>query len=158
MLAGPVEATALGNVLVQARAAGELGSLADMRAGDLSYIDPVGAGVDHGVDLLVGYAALPQRGQDVVVDVLVVPVGERRGDHRHGAAVVGDRGRMYQLGHELRRRGLFVAPVDYPAVPEERICFRACVTANHTRADLDEALNILSDVFVPAVPAAMQHA
>ena len=71
--------------------------------------------------------------------------------------VVGDRGRMYQLGHELRRRGLFVAPVDYPAVPEDRICFRACVTANHTRADLDEALNILSDVFVPAVPA-MQHA
>ena len=32
MLAGPVEATALGNVLVQARAAGELGSLAEMRA------------------------------------------------------------------------------------------------------------------------------
>ena len=32
VLAGPVEATALGNVLVQARAAGELGSLADMRA------------------------------------------------------------------------------------------------------------------------------
>ena len=31
VLAGPVEATALGNVLVQARAAGELGSLADMR-------------------------------------------------------------------------------------------------------------------------------
>ena len=65
--------------------------------------------------------------------------------------VVGDRARMYQLGHELRRRGLFVAPVDYPAVPEDRICFRACVTANHTRADLDEALNILSDTFVPAV-------
>jgi rhamnulokinase len=32
VLAGPVEATALGNILVQARAAGELGSLADMRA------------------------------------------------------------------------------------------------------------------------------
>jgi rhamnulokinase len=32
VLAGPVEATALGNVLVQARATGELGSLADMRA------------------------------------------------------------------------------------------------------------------------------
>jgi glycine C-acetyltransferase len=65
--------------------------------------------------------------------------------------VVGDRARMYQLGHELRRRGLFVAPVDYPAVPEDRICFRACVTANHTRADLDEALNILADTFVPSV-------
>jgi rhamnulokinase len=32
VLAGPVEATALGNVLVQARGAGELGSLADLRA------------------------------------------------------------------------------------------------------------------------------
>jgi rhamnulokinase len=32
VVAGPVEATALGNVLVQARAAGELGSLAEVRA------------------------------------------------------------------------------------------------------------------------------
>lgn len=63
--------------------------------------------------------------------------------------VVGDRGRMYRLGHELRSRGLFVAPVDYPAVPQDRICFRACVTANHTRADLDEALGILEETLVP---------
>ena len=69
--------------------------------------------------------------------------------------VVGDRERMYRLGHELRARGLFVAPVDYPAVPEDRICFRACVTANHSRADLDEALNIVADTFFPA---RMQHA
>lgn len=67
--------------------------------------------------------------------------------------VIGDRKRMYQLGHELRRRGLFVAPVDYPAVPEEGICFRACVTANHTRADLDEALNIISDTLFPDLVA-----
>ena len=59
--------------------------------------------------------------------------------------VIGDRERMYRMGHELRRRGLWVAPVDYPAVPGDKICFRACVTANHTRADLDEALNILDD-------------
>ncbi len=64
--------------------------------------------------------------------------------------VIGDRERMYRLGHELRHRGLWVAPVDYPAVPQDRICFRACVTANHTRADLDEALNILSDTLVPS--------
>ena len=64
--------------------------------------------------------------------------------------VIGDRERMYRLGHELRRRGLWVAPVDYPAVPQDRICFRACVTAKHTRADLDEALNILEDTLVPA--------
>jgi len=64
--------------------------------------------------------------------------------------VIGDRERMYRLGHELRHRGLWVAPVDYPAVPQDKICFRACVTANHTRADLDEALNILSDTLLPA--------
>ena len=67
--------------------------------------------------------------------------------------IIGDRARMYQLGHELRRRGLFVAPVDYPAVPQDRICFRACVSANHTRADLDEALNVLEDVLVPQLAA-----
>jgi glycine C-acetyltransferase len=65
--------------------------------------------------------------------------------------VIGDRERMYRLGHELRRRGLWVAPVDYPAVPQNRICFRACVTAKHSRADLDEALNILEDTLAPAL-------
>jgi glycine C-acetyltransferase len=64
--------------------------------------------------------------------------------------VIGERERMYRLGHELRQRGLWVAPVDYPAVPLNRVCFRACVTAKHTRADLDEALNILEDTLVPA--------
>jgi 7-keto-8-aminopelargonate synthetase-like enzyme len=51
----------------------------------------------------------------------------------------------------LRSRGLWVAPVDYPAVPLNRVCFRACVTAGHTRGDLDEALNILEDTLVPAL-------
>ncbi|MBA3544209.1 MAG: aminotransferase class I/II-fold pyridoxal phosphate-dependent enzyme [Chthoniobacterales bacterium] len=67
--------------------------------------------------------------------------------------VIGDRERMYRMGHELRARGLWVAPVDYPAVPQDRICFRACVTALHTRADLDEALNILEDTLVPSLMA-----
>jgi rhamnulokinase len=40
ILAGPVEATALGNVLVQARAAGELGSLAEMRAVSAASVLP----------------------------------------------------------------------------------------------------------------------
>jgi rhamnulokinase len=41
VLAGPVEATALGNVLMQARAAGELGSFADMRTVARASADPV---------------------------------------------------------------------------------------------------------------------
>jgi rhamnulokinase len=41
VLAGPVEATALGNVLVQARAAGELGSLAELREVAAASATPV---------------------------------------------------------------------------------------------------------------------
>lgn len=41
VLAGPVEATALGNVLVQARARGELGSFADLRAVAAASAQPV---------------------------------------------------------------------------------------------------------------------
>jgi rhamnulokinase len=40
VLAGPVEATALGNVLVQARAIGELASLTEMRALAAASVDP----------------------------------------------------------------------------------------------------------------------
>jgi rhamnulokinase len=40
VLAGPVEATALGNVLVQARAAGEVGALEDMRALSAASVEP----------------------------------------------------------------------------------------------------------------------
>jgi rhamnulokinase len=40
VLAGPVEATALGNVLMQARATGDLGSLADLRAVAAASADP----------------------------------------------------------------------------------------------------------------------
>ncbi len=41
LLVGPIEATALGNVLVQARAAGELASLADMREVAAASAEPV---------------------------------------------------------------------------------------------------------------------
>jgi glycine C-acetyltransferase len=57
--------------------------------------------------------------------------------------------RLYRLGHALLRRGLFLAPIDYPAVAHDRIRFRAAITAAHTRADLDEALEIIRDVIVP---------
>jgi len=66
--------------------------------------------------------------------------------------VVGDdRALLYKLGHEMRRQGLFVTPVDYPTVPLDQVRFRASVTTLHTKADLDEALQIIEDVFVPAM-------
>lgn len=60
-----------------------------------------------------------------------------------------DRLMLYELTALLRERGLFVAPVDYPSVPEDELRFRTCVTAAHTKADLDQALNIVSDTVVP---------
>lgn len=59
-----------------------------------------------------------------------------------------DRPLLYELGHAMLARGLFLAPVDYPSVPEDRVRFRASVTAVHTRADLDEALSIIEDTVV----------
>jgi glycine C-acetyltransferase len=67
--------------------------------------------------------------------------------------IVGDnRDLLYELGHAMLDRGLFLAPVDYPSVPQDRLRFRASITAVHTRADLDEALNVLEDTLAGRVP------
>lgn len=50
---------------------------------------------------------------------------------------------LYEAGHELLERGLFIAAADYPSVPPDQVRFRASITAAHTPADLDEALDIL---------------
>lgn len=66
--------------------------------------------------------------------------------------VVGEqRALLYELALEMRARGLFMTPVDYPTVPLDQARFRASVTALHTRDILDEALQIVEDVFVPAM-------
>lgn len=53
------------------------------------------------------------------------------------------RRRLYEVGNKLREQGLFVSPFDYPSVPDDGLCFRACVSAAHTREDLDAALQIV---------------
>jgi 7-keto-8-aminopelargonate synthetase-like enzyme len=68
--------------------------------------------------------------------------------------VVGEeRALLYEIGLALRARGLFVTPVDYPTVALDQARFRASVTSAHSRADLDEALQIIEDVFVPPMRA-----
>ena len=62
-----------------------------------------------------------------------------------------DRKLLYDLCHQIRRRGLFLPPVDYPVVPHNQVRFRASVTAMHTREDIDEALNIIEDTVVRAI-------
>ena len=68
--------------------------------------------------------------------------------------VIGsDRSKLYELAFDMNDRGLFLAPVDYPSVPEDGLRYRVAVTAAHTRADLDEALTIIEDTIVPYVRA-----
>ncbi|MCC6559345.1 MAG: aminotransferase class I/II-fold pyridoxal phosphate-dependent enzyme [Polyangiaceae bacterium] len=65
-----------------------------------------------------------------------------------------NRSLLYMLSYAMLARGLFLAPVDFPSVPEDEVRFRASITAAHTRADLDEALNIIESTIVPALKAA----
>jgi 8-amino-7-oxononanoate synthase len=59
-----------------------------------------------------------------------------------------DRRRLYELTAQMHARGLFLAPVDYPSVPEDGLRFRVAITAAHAREDLDLALQILEDTVV----------
>jgi glycine C-acetyltransferase len=52
-------------------------------------------------------------------------------------------------------RGLYVIPVDYPAVPEDGVRNRASISAAHTRADLDTALEIIEDCLARPLRARM---
>jgi len=45
----------------------------------------------------------------------------------------------------MLERGLYVIPIDYPAVAEDRVRFRVSVSAAHTRQELDQALGIIED-------------
>jgi len=54
-----------------------------------------------------------------------------------------DRELLFQSVKSLMDNGLFVAAVDYPAVPEDQIRIRTAVSAAHTRAELDRALNLI---------------
>jgi 7-keto-8-aminopelargonate synthetase-like enzyme len=62
-----------------------------------------------------------------------------------------DRQLLFDLCRQMRHRGLFLPPIDYPVVPQDQVRFRASVTAMHTREDLDEALNIIEDTVVRAI-------
>lgn len=59
-----------------------------------------------------------------------------------------DRRRLYELARDMHAKGLFLAPVDYPSVPEDGLRFRVAITAAHSREDLDLALQILEDTVV----------
>jgi 7-keto-8-aminopelargonate synthetase-like enzyme len=65
--------------------------------------------------------------------------------------IVGeDRRLLYQGVRELMMRGVFVAPVDFPAVPRDKVRFRCAISAGHSREELDMALESIGEVFATA--------
>ncbi|HJP29910.1 MAG TPA: aminotransferase class I/II-fold pyridoxal phosphate-dependent enzyme [Candidatus Latescibacteria bacterium] len=53
---------------------------------------------------------------------------------------------LYTMAAQLQCRGVFLQPIDYPAVPAETRRFRLSVNAQLSRAEIDEACNIIEDV------------
>ncbi|AWV88009.1 aminotransferase class I/II-fold pyridoxal phosphate-dependent enzyme [Bradymonas sediminis] len=61
--------------------------------------------------------------------------------------IVGSDGRqLYSMAVECQRRGLFLQPVDFPAVEAHTRRFRISVSSQLTKADIDEACTIIEDV------------
>jgi 8-amino-7-oxononanoate synthase len=63
--------------------------------------------------------------------------------------IIGSSGeKLMNFAAEIQRRGLFLQPVDFPAVPAESRRFRISVSSQFTREQMDRALNIIEDVIV----------
>lgn len=63
--------------------------------------------------------------------------------------IVGSSGeKLLRLAKEVQKRGLFLQPVDFPAVPAHTRRFRISASAQLTKKEMDEALNIIQDVIV----------
>ncbi len=61
--------------------------------------------------------------------------------------IIGSDGNMlFEMAAELQTKGLFLQPVDFPAVPAESRRFRISVSTQLSKEDIDEALNIIEDV------------
>lgn len=61
--------------------------------------------------------------------------------------IIGSSGEMlYQMAGEVQKCGLFLQPVDFPAVPAHARRFRISMSSQFTKEELDEALNIIEDV------------
>jgi 8-amino-7-oxononanoate synthase len=61
--------------------------------------------------------------------------------------IIGSSGeKLLSMAIEIQKRGLFLQPVDFPAVPANARRFRLSVSSALTKQDMDEACNIIHDV------------
>lgn len=63
--------------------------------------------------------------------------------------IIGPSGiKLFKFAAEMQLRGLFLQPIDYPAVPAHLRRFRISVSSQFTKELMDSALNIIEDVIV----------
>jgi 7-keto-8-aminopelargonate synthetase-like enzyme len=61
--------------------------------------------------------------------------------------IIGSSGELLlTLAAEVQKRGLFLQPVSFPAVPAHSQRFRISMSSQLTKEEMDEALNIINDV------------
>lgn len=60
--------------------------------------------------------------------------------------MVRDDARVFAIGEELLRAGIFINPVKYPAVGKHKSRFRMSISAAHTEQDLVEGADIIAKV------------
>lgn len=66
--------------------------------------------------------------------------------------IIGSSGeKLMRFAAEMQTRGLFLQPVDFPAVPAHARRFRISVSSQLTREEMDETLNIIGDVIAKKV-------
>jgi glycine C-acetyltransferase len=66
--------------------------------------------------------------------------------------IIGSSGLMlFEMASEIQKRGLFLQPVDFPAVPANARRFRISVSSQLTKEIIDEACNIIEDVIAKRV-------
>ena len=57
--------------------------------------------------------------------------------------MIRDDARVFDIGEQLLREGVFINPVKYPAVGKHKSRFRMSISAAHTREDLEEGAAII---------------
>lgn len=61
--------------------------------------------------------------------------------------IIGSSGeKLMRMAYEMQVRGLFLQPVDFPAVPAQARRFRISVSSQLTKEDMDTTLNIIEEV------------
>ena len=99
---------------------------------DSSLRDALWANTRYMKENLVAMGANIGDSNSQVIPIIIGPSGEK----------------LFSFAAEMQLRGLFLQPIDYPAVPAHARRFRISVSSQFTKEIMDKALNIIEDVII----------